>query len=171
MKRFRLVIAGSTALLLGGGLLGWHVYLDRTGYRPPAVNLSHGECRGTLDAPGFAALLGHTPRVFVETGFRVPARDGVPGLDCRVEGQGGRVLQVMAAGAAYPGNGLDGEVSFGCTLNGKNEPYRAALRFSPDFPSADRPDQVHVTELLTGFAVRAAQELGCANGAESVTAV
>ncbi|MFE4971002.1 hypothetical protein ACFRAR_02650 [Kitasatospora sp. NPDC056651] len=170
MKRFRLVIAGSTALLLGGGLLGWHVYLDQSRYRPPAVALSHGECRGTLDAPGFSALLGHTPRVFVETGFRPSTRDTTPGMDCRIEGQGGRVLQVMANSATYPGNGLDGEVAFGCTLNDKVEPYRAALRFGK-VPSADIPDRKHVTELLTGFAQRAAQELGCAGGAESVTEV
>ncbi|WBP87747.1 hypothetical protein [Kitasatospora cathayae] len=170
MTRTGPLTAGATALLLlGGGLLGWHLYLDHTEYRPPAVALSHGECQGTLDDPGITALLGSTPRVFVDTGVRPATPDLKPGLVCTVQGQGQRLLfaSVLSAGDA---NGTeDGEAAFGCTLNGKAEPYRARLRVDRNFPPTAIPDQEHRAELVTGFAKRAAEKLGCANGAESLT--
>ncbi|MFF2143579.1 hypothetical protein [Kitasatospora sp. NPDC058190] len=157
-----------TVLALGGGLLGWHLYLDRTEYRPSAVSLSHGECEGTLGDPGIAAMLGHTPRVFVETGLHIPDRGIKPSLRCTVEGQGGRTLYALAVSVDRPTDLEDGQATFNCTLKGKAEPYRASLRVGR-LPQADTPARVRADELVTGFAARAAEKLGCANGAESLT--
>ncbi|MFJ7245622.1 hypothetical protein ACIQWA_13360 [Kitasatospora sp. NPDC098652] len=170
MKHIRTLTVGATTLVvLGGGLLGWHVYLDRTEYRPPAVSLSHGECEGTLDDPGFAALLGATPRVFVDTDFRTGTTDLKPRLRCSVQGQGERRVLAYAFNTDEATVTAPGEATFTCTLNGKAELYWAALRPDRQFPQADLPAPDRRDALLTGFARKAAGKLGCANGAESFT--
>nr|BFD92505.1 hypothetical protein KitaXyl93_38650 [Kitasatospora sp. Xyl93] len=175
VKHPRALTAGGTALLLGGGLLGWHVYLDRTEYRPPAVSLSHGECRGLLDDPGIAGLLGRAPRVHATTEYR-PATDGTkPSLRCRISGADGRTLTADAepgtVGAG--GDGL-GAAAFGCAVNGRTEPYRAVLRITgkDGAPLPDGPGRERMGRLASGFAQRAAErQLGCTGGAERLEAV
>ncbi|MEU9076941.1 hypothetical protein ACFYUY_29505 [Kitasatospora sp. NPDC004745] len=171
MRHPRPLTAGLTALLLGGGLLGWHAYLDRTGYRPPAVSLSHDECRGALADPGVAELLGRTPRVFANTRYLAPQPDSRPVLDCDVTGQGGRTLfaSVTDGAGGISGDGI-GVAVFGCTLNGRTEPYQAVLRLTEDgVRPAGGPGRERMGELVTGFAERAAATFGCAGGAGSLT--
>ncbi|MFI2608083.1 hypothetical protein [Kitasatospora sp. NPDC018619] len=174
MRRPRALAAGGTALLLGAGLLGWHVYLDRTAYRPPAVALSHGECRGLLDDPGIAALLGRAPRVFATTEY-LPAADGAkPSLHCRISGEDGRSLTADAGTTAVGTGGAGvGAASFGCSLNGRTELYLAVLRVTGKDGAAfaDGPGRARMGELAGGFARRAAErQLGCAGGAEQLEA-
>ncbi|MFJ5119653.1 hypothetical protein [Kitasatospora sp. NPDC088548] len=95
-----LAVPAALLLVLGGGLFGWHRHLDAVEDRPPAVDLSHGECRGALDGPGFTGLLGATHRVRVETQYRPGDAKSATVLACVVTGPGGRTLTVTARGAA-----------------------------------------------------------------------
>lgn len=172
MKHPRALIAGGAALLLGGGLLGWHVYLDRTSYRPPAVTLSHGECRGLLDDPGVAEVLGGAPRVFVRTDYRTADERNPASVRCSVNGEDGRLLTAEAAfGVAPRGGDSAGAVSFECTLDGKRTGYRAVVTLTGKDGKvlADGPGRARMNGLARGFAERAAgKQLGCAGGAEQL---
>ncbi|GAB2691779.1 hypothetical protein [Kitasatospora kifunensis] len=95
--------AGAVAavpLILGGGLFGWHQYLDADETRPPAVSLSHGECQGLLDDPRFGATLGAARTVSVHSqSIQAQSTDPLT-LSCSVQGAGRRTLTVTAAGWA-----------------------------------------------------------------------
>ncbi|MET8629262.1 hypothetical protein ABZW30_36945 [Kitasatospora sp. NPDC004669] len=104
----------------------------------------------------------------METGLHIPDRGVKPSLRCTVEGQGGRTLYAPAVSVDFATDREAGQATFNCTLLGKAEPYRAALRVGR-FPQADVPARERADELVTGFAERAAVKLGCANGAESLT--
>ncbi|MEV8322363.1 hypothetical protein [Kitasatospora sp. NPDC056731] len=171
MKHSGPLIAGGTALLLGSGLLGWHLYLDHTEYRPPAVELSHGECKGALADPDVAELLGGTPRVFVSTRYRSAQPNSPAALDCTLTGERGRVLlAAVTKGSAAASGDNAGAVAFTCTLNGTTTPYRASLRLTDKtLHATDSPSPARMGELATGFARRTAETFGCANGAESLT--
>ncbi|MFE7527249.1 hypothetical protein ACFU7Y_16220 [Kitasatospora sp. NPDC057542] len=175
MKRSQALLAGGTALLLGGGLLGWHLYLDHTEYRPPAVALSHGECRGLLDDPGIAELLGRAPRVFATTEYVPATAEAKPSLHCRISGEDGRSLAADAEfGDVRSGGDSLGAAAFGCSVNGRTEVYRAVLRITAKGrkPFPDGPGRERMGELASGFAKRAAeQQLGCAGGAEQLEAM
>ncbi|CAM5583094.1 hypothetical protein BOQ63_002530 (plasmid) [Streptomyces viridifaciens] len=172
MRHPRALIAGGAALLLGAGLLGWHVYLDQTSYRPPAVTLSHGECRGLLDDPGVAEVLGGAPRVSVRTDYRTADETNPASVRCSVNGEDGRLLTAEAAfGAVLPGGNSAGAIGFACTLDGKPTGYRAVVTLTGKDGKvlADGPGRARMNELARGFAERAAgKQLGCAGGAESV---
>ncbi|MFJ6769685.1 hypothetical protein ACIQOV_01660 [Kitasatospora sp. NPDC091257] len=170
MKRSQALLAGGTALLLGGGLLGWHLYLDHGAYRPPAVSLSHGECRGLLDDPAVAELLGRAPRVFAVTEYTSATAEVKPSLHCRISGEDGRSLTADAEfGDVRSGGDTLGAAAFGCSVNGRTEAYRAVLRITVKDGGhlPDGPGRKRMGELAGGFAERAAErQLGCAGGAE-----
>ncbi|MGW3039807.1 hypothetical protein ACWC9T_07070 [Kitasatospora sp. NPDC001159] len=172
MRHPRAVIAGGAALVLGGGLLGWHVYLDHTAYRPPAVTLSHGECLGLLDDPEVAELLGGAPRVYAETDYRTANGTTTPSVRCSVNGKGGRLL-IAEVSSGYVRSGGDsvGAVSFGCSLDGRGSGYRAVVKLTDKNGALfeDGPGRERMGELASGFAKRAAEkQLGCADGAEQL---
>ncbi|MFE4396191.1 MULTISPECIES: hypothetical protein [Streptomycetaceae] len=175
MKHPRALIAGGSALLLGGGLLGWHLYLDHTAYRPPAVALSHGECRGLLDDPAVTGLLGGAPRVFVETTYRAATPDAPASVRCSVNGGDGRLLTAEASfGGVLSGGDSLGAVGFECTVDGRRTGYRAVLRLTGKDGKLlpDGPGRKRMGEAARGFAERAAgQQLGCAGGAERLDVV
>ncbi|MEU3570994.1 hypothetical protein AB0E96_21620 [Kitasatospora sp. NPDC036755] len=175
MKHPRALVAGGAALLLGGGLFGWHLYLDHTSYRPPAVALSHGECRGLLDDPAVPGVLGGAPRVYVRTDFRAATGTEPASVRCSVNGEGGRLLTVEAGfGVVLSGaGGSAGAVDFQCALDGRSTGFRAVARLTGKDGKAlaDGPGRERMGGLAKGFAERAASALGCANGAEAVTGV
>ncbi|MFJ9693738.1 hypothetical protein [Kitasatospora sp. NPDC101183] len=168
MKHPRTVVAGVTALALGGGLLGWHVYLDRTSYRPAAVQLGHGECLGLLDDPSLPDLLGGQPRVRVRTDHR---DTGSPTVTCSVTGAGGRRLTAEASpGPARRGGDGVGSASFVCG----DARYHALVRLTgpDDRLLPDGPDSSRMAELARDFARRAAERpLHCPGGPEGLAVV
>ncbi|MGW3073672.1 MULTISPECIES: hypothetical protein [unclassified Kitasatospora] len=170
MRHPRALTAGGAALLLGGGLLGWHLYLDHTSYRPPAVTLSHGECRGLLDDPDVARVLGGAPRVYVRTDYRTADETNPASVRCSVNGEDGRLLTAEASfGVVLPGGDSAGAVDFECTLDGKRTGYRAVVTLTGKDGKAvaDGPGRERMGRIAGGFAERAAgKQLGCAGGAE-----
>ncbi|MBD0674090.1 hypothetical protein [Streptomyces sp. CBMA156] len=169
MKHPRALTAGGAALLLGGGLLGWHLYLDHTAYRPPAVALSHGECLGLLDDPDVTALLGGAPRVYVQTDHRTADATAPASVRCSVNGEGGLLLTAEASvGAELTGGDSRGAANFDCVLDGRSTGYRAVVRLTgkDGRALADEPGRRRMGRLAGGFAERAGKQLGCAGGAE-----
>ncbi|MCG6494822.1 hypothetical protein [Kitasatospora sp. A2-31] len=171
MKRSELSPALVTAgliVLLGGGLLGWHRYLDASEHRPPAVDLAHGECMSTLADPAFAGLLGATQRVRLDTQYRPGDDKSGPVLICVVQGGGGRTLTAsalgLADGAPAPGDTV-GTARFDCGPAGRTRPYLATVRLTgdTDHPVAG-PGATRMAELAAVFARAAAgtQALDCA---------
>ncbi|MFI6447265.1 hypothetical protein [Kitasatospora sp. NPDC050543] len=55
--------------LLGGGLFGWHRHLGGAESRLPALDLSHGECRGVLDDDAVRRALTGTHRAWVNSEY------------------------------------------------------------------------------------------------------
>ncbi|WP_316522017.1 hypothetical protein [Kitasatospora brasiliensis] len=173
MKHPRAVIAGGAALLLGGGLLGWHLYLDHTAYRPPTVALTHGECGGLLDGPEVAKVLGGAPRVYVHTEFRKADETTPASIRCSVNGEDGRLLIAEASfGGVRAGGDSLGAAEFQCTLDGKGTGYRAVVELNGANGQllADGPGRELMGKVAGGFAERAARtRLGCTGGAEQLT--
>ncbi|MEU8924286.1 hypothetical protein AB0D10_25655 [Kitasatospora sp. NPDC048545] len=194
MNRLRWA-AGAAAVVvgLGAGLYGWHRHLDQGVQHPPAVDLSHGECRGTLGDPRFAASLGSTRQVRVDTTF-IPGGSTLPDLlSCFVDGEHRRDLSVRVSGAgdeqgrttlerkdvpadaqSFPG-GEAGDraavVRFTCvTRSGADGTERtwyyaatAAVQ-NAQGNSDPAPGRQKTAELAVAFAHRAAEKaLGCTN--------
>ncbi|MFI9159345.1 hypothetical protein [Kitasatospora aureofaciens] len=187
--------AGSAAVVvvLGGSLFGWHRHLDRGVQYPPAVDLSHGECRGTLDDPRFAATLGSTRQVRVDTTFIAGGSTLPDILSCFVEGEHRRDLSVRVSGAgdeqdrstlerkdvpadaqSFPaGEAGDGAavVRFTCVTrsgaDGKELTwyYTATAAVQNAGGNSDpAPGRQKTAELAVAFAHRAAEKaLGCTN--------
>ncbi|MFJ9844347.1 hypothetical protein ACIRYZ_28610 [Kitasatospora sp. NPDC101155] len=180
-------------LVLGAGLIGWHRHLDQGVKHPPAVDLSHGECRGTLDDPRFAASLGSTRQVRVDTTF-LAGRTHLPDLlACSVDGEHQRDLSVRVDGAsdekdqttlerkevpedaqAFPGGEGDDRaavVRFTCVAGSPTDGtqrtwyYVATAAVQNARGNSDpAPGRQKTAELAVAFAHRAAEKaLGCTN--------
>jgi hypothetical protein len=180
-------------LALGGGLVGWHRHLDQGVKHPPAVDLSHGECRGTLDDPRFTEPLGSTQWVWADTTF-IPGRSTLPDfLSCAVDGEHRRDLSVRVDGAkneqdrttlerrnlpedaqAFPGGEADDRaavVRFTCVTGSPTDGtqrtwyYVASAAVTNARDNSDpAPGRQKTAELAVAFAHRAAEKaLGCTN--------
>jgi hypothetical protein len=186
-------VAAAVLLVLGGGLFGWHQYLDADEARPPAVSLSHGECQGLLDDPRFGATLSSARTVSVRSqSTRVQPSDSL-NLSCSVRGQGRRTLAVTTAGwasdaeriheeglrvpqdfLAFPQGEADAHVAvvrFTCVTKSPTDGtertwyYLATLNLTDSGDkSYQGPGGATTAELVVAFARRAAAKpLGCTN--------
>ncbi|WP_405360728.1 hypothetical protein OG535_20610 [Kitasatospora sp. NBC_00085] len=183
--------AAGVLVLLGSGLAGWHAYLDAATDHPPAVSLTHGECRGALADEQVGRLLGPARTVRVESDYW-PAQDGrPPRLRCFAAGRGEHALsfEVEAARSAddradaaaralpngarrFDNGGADhrtGVLRFDCVVKtpGTGEErtayYLATVKAGPrNKPPATGPGAETMAELAVVLSRQAAEQvLGC----------
>ncbi|WP_153882793.1 hypothetical protein [Streptomyces sp. CB01881] len=178
-------------VLLGGGLAGWHAYLDAAADHPPAVSLSHGECRGALADERIGRLLGAARTVRVESDYRPAEAGRPPRLRCFAAGQGEHALsfEVEAARSAeeradaaaralpkgarrFDGGGADhrtGVLRFDCAVKApetgeeRTAYYLATVKAGlRDRPPATGPGEETMAELAVVLGRQAAEQvLGC----------